>query len=158
MVLRFILLAIEVISSVLLIILILMQKTRSEGLGLAFGAGMGETLFGSRAGNVLTKATIVLTTVFLLNTLFLALAYSGGKAQSLMERRMGATSAPRQAPAAPAAPAAKPTGAQPPSAPATAGGAPTLPGAKLDDSAAPVQAAPVEAPAAPMDASQPEAK
>ena len=155
MVLRFILLAIEVISSVLLIILILMQKTRSEGLGLAFGAGMGETLFGSRAGNVLTKATIVLTTVFLLNTLFLALAYSGGKAQSLMERRMDATSAPRQAPAAPAA---KPTGAQLPSAPATAGGAPTLPGAKLDDSAAPVQAAPVEAPAAPMDASQPEAK
>ena len=155
MVLRFILLAIEVISSVLLIILILMQKTRSEGLGLAFGAGMGETLFGSRAGNVLTKATIVLTTVFLLNTLFLALAYSGGKAQSLMERRMGAASAPRQAPAAPAA---KPTGAQLPSAPATAGGAPTLPGAKLDDSAAPVQAAPVEAPAAPMDASQPEAK
>ena len=151
MVLRFILLAIEVISSVLLIILILMQKTRSEGLGLAFGAGMGETLFGSRAGNVLTKMTIVFSAVFLLNTVFLAMAYTGGRTQSLMERRMGNAPAPRQAPAAPVT--------QPPSAPATAGGSvPTLPGAKWDETAAPVQAAPAEAPAIPLDESKPEAE
>ncbi len=153
MVLRFILLAIEVISSVLLIILILMQKTRSEGLGLAFGSGMGETLFGSRAGNVLTKMTIVLSIVFLLNTVFLAMAYTGGRTQSLMERRMGAGPAPQQAPAA------RPPEAQAPAAPATAGGSvPTLPGAKWDETAAPVQAAPAEAPAAPLDESKPEAE
>ena len=140
----------------LLIILILMQKTRSEGLGLAFGAGMGETLFGSRAGNVLTKMTIVFSAVFLLNTVFLAMAYTGGRTQSLMERRMGNAPAPRQAPAAPVA---QPSGAQPPSAPATAGGSvPTLPGAKWDENAAPVQAAPAEAPAAPLDESKPEAE
>ena len=157
MVLRFILLAIEVISSVLLIVLILMQKTRSDGMGLAFGAGMGETLFGSRAGNVLTKLTVILSAVFLLNTVFLAMAYTGGRSQSLMERRLGGAPAPRQAPMAPAA---QPS-AQPVQAPTAAGSVPTLPGAKLDDSVVPAQPAepaPMEAPAAPAAEPQPEAQ
>jgi preprotein translocase subunit SecG len=65
-----ILVAVEVIISLLLVAIILIQKTKSEGLGLAFGSGMGETLFGSRAGIVLTKLTVILCIVFLVNTLF----------------------------------------------------------------------------------------
>ena len=44
-----ILFSIEAIISVLLIGIILLQKSKDEGLGLAFGAGVGETDFGGRA-------------------------------------------------------------------------------------------------------------
>ena len=59
------LLVVEVISALLLIVVILAQKSKDQGLGMAFGGGMGESLFGSRAGNVLTRMTITLTVVFL---------------------------------------------------------------------------------------------
>jgi len=118
-----ILVAGEVIISLLLVAIILIQKTKSEGLGLAFGSGMGETLFGSRAGNVLTKLTVILCIVFLVNTLFLSLTFTrsrgtslmGAAAQSAMPVRAGGGAPQRSA--QPAAPA--------PTAP---GVAPTLPG------------------------------
>ena len=48
---------IMLVSCFLLIGLILIQRSKNEGMGgLAMGAGMGEALFGSRAGNVLTRA------------------------------------------------------------------------------------------------------
>ncbi len=68
---------IEIVSALLLIGIILLQKTKDEGLGLAFGAGVGETLFGSRAGNVLTKITVTLAGVFLLNTLAIGYIAAG---------------------------------------------------------------------------------
>lgn len=68
---------IEVSTALLLVGFILLQKTKDEGLGLAFGAGVGETLFGSRAGNVLTKITIGLAIVFLADTLMLGYLSSG---------------------------------------------------------------------------------
>ena len=46
------------------------------GPGLAFGAGAGESLFGARAGNVLSKATVVLGIVFLASTLFLGILFA----------------------------------------------------------------------------------
>ena len=70
------------ISSLLLVILILLQKSKSEGLGLAFGSGMGEALFGSRAGNILTKLTIIFAVVFLANTLLLGADLLGRSAAS----------------------------------------------------------------------------
>ena len=72
---------VEIVTSLLLIGFILLQKTKDEGLGLAFGAGVGETLFGSRAGNVLTKITIGLAVVFLAHTLLFGYI-SSGKASS----------------------------------------------------------------------------
>ncbi len=62
---------IEVFCCLLLIGLILLQKAKNEGLGLAFGASTGESLFGARAGNVLSKATVVLGIVFMCSTLIL---------------------------------------------------------------------------------------
>ncbi len=79
-VLRSFLLLVEVLCSVMLIGLILLQRSKSEGLGAAFGGGMGESLFGSRAGNVLTKMTVILGSVFLVNTLALGILYAGGSA------------------------------------------------------------------------------
>ncbi|MFC1497574.1 preprotein translocase subunit SecG [Verrucomicrobiota bacterium] len=79
-VLKIFLLMVEVITCLLLIGVVLLQKSKSQGAGLALGAGMGESLFGAQAGNVLTKATVILAVIFLLNTTILALlGSSGGK-------------------------------------------------------------------------------
>jgi preprotein translocase subunit SecG len=67
---------VEVICCLLLIGLILLQKSKSEGLGMAFGAGAGESLFGARAGNVLSKATVILGIVFMANTLVLGIMFA----------------------------------------------------------------------------------
>ena len=76
-ILQYLLLAIEVIVSIMLLLVILVQRTKSGGgMGAALGGGFGESVFGSRAGNVLTKATVVLSTVFMLNTLGLAILFS----------------------------------------------------------------------------------
>ena len=140
-ILRYLLLVVEVVCSMALIGLILIQKSKSEGLGLAFGSGMGETLFGSRAGNILTKLTVIFAVVFLVNTLALSQIYSGRRGRSLMGRAGGA-----QAPMAAATrPAQAPQGAAQP-VPPPAAGAPTLPGADFYTEEAPAApaAVPVE--------------
>jgi len=48
-----------------------------RGWDWPLGAGVGESLFGSRAGNVLTKITIGLAVVFLMDTLILGYMASG---------------------------------------------------------------------------------
>lgn len=97
-----ILILIEIISSILLIVIVLLQRSKSEGLGLAFGSQMGESLFGARAGNVLVKATVWLGIIFMVNTTVLAKIYSKGTSQSLIS----ASSVP--APMAPLGPASQP--------------------------------------------------
>lgn len=64
------------LSSFLLIIIILLQRSKSEGLGLAFGSSTGEALFGARAGNVLSRATVVLSIVFMLSALILGILFA----------------------------------------------------------------------------------
>ena len=83
-VIKFILIVLEVLCSVLLVGVILIQRSKDEGLGMAFGAGMGESLFGSRTGNVLTKITITLGSAFLVITMLLALTYSKGSSQTII--------------------------------------------------------------------------
>jgi len=65
---------VEVLCGILLVTMILLQKSRSHGAaaGLAFGAGMGESLFGAQATNILQKITVVLNTIFLVNTTLMA--------------------------------------------------------------------------------------
>ena len=54
-----------VITCVLLILVVLLQKGRGGGLGAALG-GTGGSAFGTRTGDVLTWVTIVLTSLFLI--------------------------------------------------------------------------------------------
>jgi preprotein translocase subunit SecG len=64
---------VEVIVAFLLIGVILIQETKSQGgIGLAGGA-MTETVLGASAGNVLTKVTVALASLFLGITLVLAI-------------------------------------------------------------------------------------
>lgn len=76
---------VEVLCCLLLIGLILLQKSKSEGLGMAFGAGAGESLFGARAGNVLSRATVFLGIVFMANSLLLGILFAQ-KDKTLMDQ------------------------------------------------------------------------
>jgi preprotein translocase subunit SecG len=71
-ILSIILLVFFVIIAVLLVLLVLIQNEEGDGLGGIF-AGGSSTAFGSRSGNVLTRATSVLGTLFLIVSLGLAL-------------------------------------------------------------------------------------
>jgi len=114
----------EVIVCFLLGGVIMLQKPKEGGLGVSFGGGMGEALFGAQMGNVLTKATIILGSVFLLNTLVLSRLTShsgtsvmeGVKTPAPAAQQALPFSAPATAPAA--APASAPAAA--PAAPAPA--------------------------------------
>jgi len=96
--LKILLILIEVICSLLLIGVILLQKTKGEGLGMAFGAEMGESIFGARASNVLVKITVWLGVIFLVNTVILGVLYSKSRHKSLLS---GRTPAPIEQPAMP---------------------------------------------------------
>lgn len=63
--------ALVVVISLLLIGIILVQPSKSGGLGATFG-GIGESVFGAQAGSHLTRATVVMTAIFFLLTLILA--------------------------------------------------------------------------------------
>ena len=71
-VLEIILLVFFVITAILLVLLVLIQNEEGDGLGGIFGGG-GGSAFGSRSGNILTKATSILGALFLLISLSLAL-------------------------------------------------------------------------------------
>jgi preprotein translocase subunit SecG len=80
-----ILLTILVIVCVLLTLVVLMQRPRSEGLGAAFGSGMTENIFGAQTTTVLTKATVYLGGIFFGVTLLLTILI----ARQSSERRVG---------------------------------------------------------------------
>lgn len=61
-----------VLIAILLIILVLVQPSKSGGLGSAFG-GVGESVFGAQAMGQLSKLTVVLLTLFFILTLLLAI-------------------------------------------------------------------------------------
>ncbi len=99
-VIRTLLIILEAACSLALIGLILLQKSKNEGLGLAFGSGGGDSLFGARAGNVLTKATVVIGCVFLVNTLVLGILFAGSASESLMDKAAVAQPVPLEQPVA----------------------------------------------------------
>ncbi|MCL2759552.1 MAG: preprotein translocase subunit SecG [Treponema sp.] len=71
-ILSIVLLVFFVINAVLLVLLVLIQNDEGGGLGGIF-AGGANTAFGSRSGNILTRATTVLGALFLIISLGLAL-------------------------------------------------------------------------------------
>ncbi len=107
-VIRTLLIILEAACSLALIGLILLQKSKNEGLGLAFGSGGGDSLFGARAGNVLTKATVVIGGVFLLNTLILGMLFAGSASESLMDNAKVEQPVPMEQTAMPQAPVQMP--------------------------------------------------
>jgi len=75
-----------VIVSVLLIILVLMQKTKGAEIGAVFGSGAAKAVLGASAATILTKITYWLGAIFL--TLVLILSYLSihiAKSKSVIE-------------------------------------------------------------------------
>jgi len=71
-ILEIVLLVFFIIIAVLLVLLVLIQTEDGNSLGGIF-AGGSDSAFGSRSGNVLTRATTVLGALFLIASLGLAL-------------------------------------------------------------------------------------
>ncbi|HEY6207321.1 MAG TPA: preprotein translocase subunit SecG [Chthoniobacterales bacterium] len=138
-----VLLAIWVLVALLMVLVILMQRPKSEGLGAAFGAGVTENIFGAQTTNVLVKFTGWLAGFFFLLTFALSILYAHKNAgNSALRRELlkqqtaaqpspGATAAqPSPAAAANASPASSTAPAQsgsPPASPAPDSGAGVLP-------------------------------
>lgn len=72
----YICLAVHIIVCLLLTLLVLMQRPKSEGLGAAFGSSVTDSLFGAQTSDVLTKTTIYLACIFFFLTFTIAILYS----------------------------------------------------------------------------------
>lgn len=112
----YILLGINILVCILLTLLVLMQKPRSEGLGAAFGGNFTDSIFGAQTSDVLTKGTIWLGGIFMALTLVLALLYShrqtgGNKLQEELSKPVPA--ATTNSPATTALPATAETNSAP---------------------------------------------
>ena len=88
------LLGIFVVVCILLVLIILMQRPKSEGLGAAFGASVTENIFGAQTTNVLTKITGWLAGIFFVVTFALAVLYAHkSTSQSALRRELAKTPA-----------------------------------------------------------------
>ncbi len=100
------LLVIEAIVAVLMMLVILMQRPKSEGLGAAFGGGVTENIFGAQTTTVLTTITTWLASIFFVLVLALSVLYAHhGVPDSAVRRELMKTSAAQKA-AAPLSPKA----------------------------------------------------
>ncbi len=97
-----ILLVIHVLVSLLIILLVLMQRPKNEGLGAAFGGGATDQLFGAQTTNVLQLITRWLGGIFFVLTLLLSILYvkQGGGRSPIQEKLSAKTVIPE--PPAPA--------------------------------------------------------
>jgi preprotein translocase subunit SecG len=98
-------LALFVLVSLLMMLVILMQRPKSEGLGAAFGGAVTENIFGAQTTNVLVKFTTWLTSIFFALTLGLSILYAHrSTADSAFRRELMKTQAVPQNSPAPAKP------------------------------------------------------
>jgi preprotein translocase subunit SecG len=119
-----ILLGIYIFVALVMMLVILMQRPKSEGLGAAFGGGVTENIFGAQTTNVLTKITGWLAAIFFLLTFALSILYARkGAPQSDLRRELMKGQVPAS-PAASVAPAAPGTSPAPSPGPSSAVGPP----------------------------------
>lgn len=82
------LLIFQIVVALLLIIIVMVQKPASEGLG--FGGGQNSVISAKTATDILTKATVFLAVLFMTNSLLLAVVmdkkYHGTGISSAIER------------------------------------------------------------------------
>jgi preprotein translocase subunit SecG len=136
-----ILIGVYVFDALLMMLVILMQRPKSEGLGAAFGGGVTENIFGAQTTNVLTKVTGWLAAIFFLLTFVLSILYAHkGTSSSNLTREVtkGATPAPvasatpvpgtsvSPAPASPATPSGTPAGSPVPASSISISPAPSV--------------------------------
>jgi len=131
------LLAIYVLVALLMLLVILMQRPKSEGLGAAFGGGVTENIFGAQTTNVLVKFTGWLAGIFFALTFTLSILYAHKASPGLRQELLKQQSA--------ALPSASPAAAKPSGSAAPASGAGVVPAGSVT----PVASAPAAPPASP---------
>jgi len=90
-----------VLVALLMVLVILMQRPKSEGLGAAFGGAVTENIFGAQTTNVLVKFTTWLAGIFFALTFGLSILYAhrGTGGESAFRRElMKQQGAPANAP------------------------------------------------------------
>ena len=148
-----VILAIDMLVAVLMTLVILMQRPKSEGLGAAFGGGVTENIFGAQTTNVLTKFTGWLAGIFFVLTFALGILYARRSASdsSLHRELMGM---PAATPAASVAPATGLPGSTPAASAANVSPSATAqPATPAADAASPPRA--TVSPSAPNASAQP---
>jgi preprotein translocase subunit SecG len=95
------LLGLFVLVAVLMVLVILMQRPKSEGLGAAFGGAVTENIFGAQTTNVLVKFTSWLAGIFFALSLGLSILYAHQSTADSAFRRelMKSQAAPQKSPA-----------------------------------------------------------
>jgi preprotein translocase subunit SecG len=102
-----VLLIIHLFVTLALIGVVLIQRSEGGGLGIGSSQGMGAFMSGRGTANLLTRATAILATVFMLLSLTLALmnrGTTGVAGRSLLESPPSSSSTPAPQPPPPAAP------------------------------------------------------
>ena len=128
-----VLLAIWILIALLMVLVILMQRPKSEGLGAAFGAGVTENIFGAQTTNVLVKFTAWLAGFFFLLTFALSILYSHKNAansalrRELLKQQTATQPSPGATPAQPSPPATSAQSLSPAASAAPDSGAGVLP-------------------------------
>lgn len=147
------LLVLQVLICLLLILIVLMQRPRQEGLGAAFGSGTMDQAFGAHTTTVLQKGTTWLGIGFYVITFVLAVLVAhkdGSKANvpSLIDEadKKPAATAPAE-PALPTTPDAAAPAPAPVPAPAAPTGETPVPAPAPAPAPAPEASAPAPAPA-----------
>jgi len=114
-----------VLVAVLMVLVILMQRPKSEGLGAAFGGAVTENIFGAQTTNVLVKFTTWLAGIFFALTLALSVLYAhrGTGGESAFRRELMKQQAAQATSPAPATSEASPV-SSPASSPIQASPAP----------------------------------
>ena len=123
---KYIVFALLMIVCAMLLLLVLMQRPKQEGLGAAFGAQMTDQAFGARTTDVLKKGTIIFGSLFmilcfLLSVLMLNEHHDKNKSTVLQNQPkpvMPAVTPEQPAVETPAAPAEEAPAAEQPAAPA----------------------------------------
>ena len=88
-----ILMGINAVLCVLMILIILMQRSKNEGMGAAFGGSMMDATFGADTTNVLTKATTWFAIFFFVLTLTLSILFTYRNSASEVAKKLKEASA-----------------------------------------------------------------
>ena len=139
-----------VLVSVIMVLVILMQRPKSEGLGAAFGGGVTENIFGAQTTNVLVKFTTWLAGIFFALTLAISILNAHRSTadsafrRELMKKQAAQSSSPvpGAAKSSPiSSPAVTPVQTSPAVSPAPDSGAGVLPAGSAPPAASPAASA-----------------
>jgi preprotein translocase subunit SecG len=121
--LSYLLVTLYVLICLFLLIVVLLQQGRGGDIASAFGGGGSQTAFGARQGaTVLTRATAVLSALFLIGAIVLSVV--GQRGPSSVLSGVGGAATPATPASTPQAPGSTPGTQTPAPAPAPQGQAP----------------------------------